>query len=165
MAIQDVWIENLKALVQQEGGGRPGLRKVSDISGVNVEYLHQLVTGKPDKHGNPRQMGSSVAKKLSIAYADDRPIDWFDYRQTSAAMASAQSTLSASATAPVERAAGATDSIAMSAECQVLCRMFQTLPDDAATRGTVLGQIMDIISRAHDPTTQATLAPRRSAQG
>ncbi len=80
MAIHDIWLNNLKALVETEGGGdrRKGLRAVADLAGISEEYVYQLVEGKPKKDGAPRQVGKVAAKKIAIAFANGRPESWFD---------------------------------------------------------------------------------------
>lgn len=92
MAIEDVWLHNLRALVQQEqaahhGNIRAGYRAVADRSTLSVEYVYQLATGQPKKGGAPRQVGKDAAKKLAKAYADGRPDDWFNVPMASAAPA------------------------------------------------------------------------------
>lgn len=78
MAIQDIWKENLKALIEAEGGGRGGLRTVALASHLSEEYLHQIVTGKLRQTGKPHEVGKAAARKISIAFANGRPDDWFD---------------------------------------------------------------------------------------
>ncbi len=80
MAIQDIWLANLKALVAIEGNGekRKGLRQVADVSGLSEEYIYQLVEGKPKKNGDPREVGKAAAKKIALAFANGRPDSWFD---------------------------------------------------------------------------------------
>lgn len=78
MAIQDVWLRNLKKLVEQEGNGRAGLRTVATLSGLSEEYIYQLVEGKPKKNGEPREVGKVAARKIAAAFADGRRPDWFD---------------------------------------------------------------------------------------
>ncbi len=78
MAIQDIWLTNLKALVEKEGGGRKGVRSVADISGLNEEYIHQLATDKPTKSGKVRYPGKEAADKIAAGFANGRPLSWFD---------------------------------------------------------------------------------------
>lgn len=80
MAIHDVWLHNLKALVDAEGGGdrRKGLRVVADVAGLSEEYIYQLIEGKPKKDGAPRQVGKMAAKKIALSFANGRPESWFD---------------------------------------------------------------------------------------
>ena len=78
MAIEDIWLSNLKALVTREGGGRRGLRAVADRAGLSEEYVYQLVVGKPKKDGTPRGVGKTAATKIARAFAEDGPESWFD---------------------------------------------------------------------------------------
>ncbi|MDO9277148.1 MAG: hypothetical protein Q7U05_01115 [Polaromonas sp.] len=78
MAIEDIWLSNLKALVTREGGGRRGLRAVADRAGLSEEYVYQLVAGKPKKDGTPRGVGKTAATKIARAFAEDGPESWFD---------------------------------------------------------------------------------------
>jgi len=78
MAIEDIWLCNLKALVTKEGGGRRGLRAVADSAGLSEEYVYQLVEGKPKKDGTPRGVGKTAATKIARAFADGGPEGWFD---------------------------------------------------------------------------------------
>jgi len=55
------------------------------------------------------------------------------------------------AVAPVVPAQAATNSVALSVECQVLCNAMAGLPDDHALRTRVLSDILSIIAKAHDP--------------
>ena len=45
----------------------------------------------------------------------------------------------------------ATNSVALSVECQVLCNAMAGLPDDHALRTRVLSDLLSIIAKAHDP--------------
>ena len=78
MAIQDIWKENLKALVHAEGGGRSGLRTVASTAHISEEYLYQIVTGKLRQSGKPSELGKAAAKKIAVAFANGRPDGWFD---------------------------------------------------------------------------------------
>ena len=78
MAIQDVWFANLKTLVENEGGGRRGIRAVADLSGLSEEYVYQLVEKKPNNKGIPREIGKEAAGKIARAFAQGREINWFD---------------------------------------------------------------------------------------
>ncbi|MDP3651625.1 MAG: hypothetical protein Q8R67_08075 [Rhodoferax sp.] len=78
MAIQDIWLLNLRNLVASEGGGRVGIRAVADLSGLSEEYVYQLVAGKPNKHGAPREVGPAAARKITAAFSQGRAKDWFD---------------------------------------------------------------------------------------
>ena len=81
MAIQDVWFSNLKALIQNEGGGRRGIRAVADASGLSEEYVYQLAEKKLNSKGVPREIGKDAANKIAISFANGRNIDWFDELQ------------------------------------------------------------------------------------
>lgn len=78
MAIQDIWKENLKALVRAEGGGRSGLRTVASTAHISEEYLYQIVNGKLRQSGKPSELGKAAAKKIAVAFANGRPDGWFD---------------------------------------------------------------------------------------
>lgn len=81
MAIHDIWLENLTALVRTEGKGRrnrDGLRAVADLVGASEEYIYQLVERKPKKDGTLRQIGKELAKKIDAAYAPEKGAGWFD---------------------------------------------------------------------------------------
>lgn len=78
MAIQDIWKENLKALIKAEGDGRSGLRTVALAAHLSEEYLHQIVTGKLRQTGKPHEVGKAAARKISIAFANGRADNWFD---------------------------------------------------------------------------------------
>lgn len=78
MAIQDIWRENLKALIKTEGDGRHGLRAVALTAHLSEEYLHQIVTGKLRQTGKPHEVGKAAARKIALAFANGRPDDWFD---------------------------------------------------------------------------------------
>jgi len=53
--------------------------------------------------------------------------------------------------APAVPAQVATNSVALSVECQVLCNAMAGLPDDHALRTRVLSDLLSIIAKAHDP--------------
>jgi len=53
--------------------------------------------------------------------------------------------------APAVPAQVATNSVALSVECQVLCNAMAVLPDDHALRTRVLSDLLSIIAKAHDP--------------
>lgn len=56
-------------------------------------------------------------------------------------------------TAPVALAQAATNSVAISAECQMVCDMFLSLPNDPFIRADIMGKISAMIQQAKDPTT------------
>ncbi|MES2685523.1 MAG: hypothetical protein V4706_01810 [Pseudomonadota bacterium] len=80
MAVHDIWLYNLKALVESEGNGdrRKGMRAVADLANLSEEYIYQLIEGKPKKDGEPRQVGKVAARKIALAFANGRPESWFD---------------------------------------------------------------------------------------
>ncbi len=81
MAIHDIWLLNLKALVAMEGGGRKGIRTVADTTGLSEEYVYQLISEKPNKDGARREVGKRAAKIISAKFAQGRPDGWFDIPQ------------------------------------------------------------------------------------
>lgn len=62
MAIHDIWLLNLKALVAMEGGGRKGIRTVADTTGLSEEYVYQLISEKPNKDGARREVGKRAGQ-------------------------------------------------------------------------------------------------------
>lgn len=86
MAIEDVWMKNLVGLVESLGQGdkRRGYREVAEIAGLSEEYVYQLVESKPNKDGEKRVVGKRAAKKIAIAFANGRALEWFDVDQFSA---------------------------------------------------------------------------------
>lgn len=77
MAAEENRIENLRALVNAEAksaGGklRMGYRAVASCSGLDEEYIYQLYKGIKKK------MGPDAARAIARAYANKRPLSWFD---------------------------------------------------------------------------------------
>lgn len=65
MAIQDIWKENLKALVRAEGGGRSGLRTVASTAHISEEYLYQIVTVEFMNGTTRSYAGNTLRKALA----------------------------------------------------------------------------------------------------
>ncbi|WP_157991636.1 S24 family peptidase [Caldimonas tepidiphila] len=81
MTVQDNWLANLRALVDELSEGddkRVGYRAVASASGLSEEYIYQLYEGKPKADGSPRHVGPRAAKAIARAFAEGRPHDWFD---------------------------------------------------------------------------------------
>lgn len=81
MRIEEIWLSNLKVLVQQLGHGdkRSGYRNISDATGLSEEYIYQLVEGKPKKDGSLRQVGKTAARKIANSRLGlGKPFGWFD---------------------------------------------------------------------------------------
>lgn len=82
MSVQDIWLTNLRLLVDElsraNDDKRGAFREVAARSGLAEEYIYQLYHGKPKADGSPRTMGPRAAKAISRAFADGKDPGWFD---------------------------------------------------------------------------------------
>lgn len=154
MAIQDIWLRNLKALVKQEGGDRKGWRSVASASGLSEEYIYQLDQGKLKKNGNPREVGKIAAQKIAKAFADGRPESWFDYEASEHAQS--KKGRSPTSSAP-NRAMESVPSYIGS-----LDELMAELPQDVVLRATVYSLAARPILDALSKSAQATSTPTPS---
>jgi hypothetical protein len=80
MSIQDNWLANLKALVDELAPGpnsrgvkRAAFRAIAAAASLNEEYVYQLYNEKGGK-----SIGIDMAKAIARAYAQGRDHSWFD---------------------------------------------------------------------------------------
>lgn len=72
--IAEIRRDNLKRLVNETASRT--LREVSDLTNVNPAYLSQIKNALPDHHGNPREMGDAIARRLELGMG--KPKAWMD---------------------------------------------------------------------------------------
>ena len=87
MSIQENWLANLKALVDELAPGpndrgvkRPAFREIADKARMNEEYLYQLYNGK-----GKEKIGFDKARAIARAFANGRDLSWFDQPASGAA--------------------------------------------------------------------------------
>lgn len=97
MPIQDNWLANLKALVDELAPGpntrgvkRPAFQAIASRASVNEEYIYQLYNGKGGK-----VVGLDMAKAIARAFAEGRDPSWFDMLPEDRAISGARATLTA----------------------------------------------------------------------
>lgn len=151
MAIHDVWLHNLRSLVDAEGDGdkRKGLRSVADLSGLSEEYIYQLIEGKPKKDGAPRQVGKVAAKKIASAFANGRPESWFD------AMCATPNSLSSGANPPpqINERRASYRAVSLEAAVEGLARHFESV--DGYDKATAISLLTTL---ANSPDMHAVVA-------
>jgi len=134
----DPIISALIALCKNEGGER----NVADAAKISAENLLQITKGVKLPGGNPRGVGPTLRKKITAAFPD-----WL-----SVPVAASQEIAQKQC---VQQVQNTTESAQLSAECQVMCRMFLTLHEDQRDR--VMAGIINLIQQARDPTEKQNL--------
>lgn len=81
MSLQDIWLSNLRRLVDELAPGpnkRPAYREIATRARLSEEYVYQLYTGKPKPGGSPRVVGIDAAQRIGKAFEDGRGPGWFN---------------------------------------------------------------------------------------
>lgn len=132
-------LDTLEALIDTDYDG--SAKVFQDKTGIKMAQVNQWFSGY-------RALRDKALKRL-----EERTGKSFDQTRTHASFTQAYPDTKA-AQAPVDTAQSATNAVALSAECQSLCSMFDSLPGDALVRAKALIQIEAIIAAAREPPTK-----------
>jgi len=140
------------------------LRTARTRAGMTQSKIAELVGMKQATYSELEKIGQGSAFTPAIADKFGVAVNWLAYGAGEMLPATAtvnitapSPTLVATVSAskqPISSAVPAqvaTNSVALSVECQVLCNAMAGLPDDHALRTRVLSDLLSIIAKAHDP--------------